>query len=191
MQVCNRQDLLSRTDLFTYVYAETSSSRKQGDLFTLTYDGSACSNIGLSVSTVTFHYHMYGASMGKLRVTNAAGKTVGSLSGDQGNSWQAATVEVYSPSFAFEYTRGSSYTGDAAVALVYVSCGAGPPPSAAFNGTWALKGARDEWLQDPTVAEAKYGHITYWDVSNVTNMDQMFQVCSEASTQHLLCTTLP
>ena len=73
MQVCNRQDLLSRTDLFTYVYAETSSSRKQGDLFTLTYDGSACSNIGLSVSTVTFHYHMYGATIGTLGVTNAAG----------------------------------------------------------------------------------------------------------------------
>ena len=43
--------------------------------------------------------------MGELRMTNAAGETVGSLSGDQGNSWQAATVEVYSPSFAFEYTR--------------------------------------------------------------------------------------
>ena len=110
-----------------YVYAETSSPRVQGDLFTLTYDGSACSNIGLGVSTVTFHYHMYGASMGELRVTNAAGETVGSLSGDQGNSWQAATVEVYSPSFAFEYTCGRSYTGDAAVALVSVSCGAGPP----------------------------------------------------------------
>ena len=41
-----------------YVYAETSSPRAQGDLFTLTYDGSVCSNIGLSVSTVRFHYHM-------------------------------------------------------------------------------------------------------------------------------------
>ena len=107
-----------------YVYAETSSPRVQGDLFTLTYDGSACSNIGLSVSTVTFHYHMYGATMGTLDVTNAAGEVVWSLSGDQGDAWQATTVDVYSPSFAFEYTRGSSYTGDAAVALVAVSCGA-------------------------------------------------------------------
>eukprot|EP00964_Phaeocystis_antarctica_P059077 scaffold35060_cov55-Phaeocystis_antarctica.AAC.1 len=65
--------------------------------------------------------------MGELRVTNAAGEVVWSLSGDQGNSWQAATVDVYSPSFAFEYTRGSSYTGDAAVALVAVSCGAALP----------------------------------------------------------------
>ena len=49
-------------------------------------------------------------------------------------------------------------------------------PPASFNGTSALKGAKNEWLEDPTAAEATYGHITYWDVSNVTNMDQMFQV---------------
>eukprot|EP00964_Phaeocystis_antarctica_P148087 scaffold114832_cov69-Phaeocystis_antarctica.AAC.1 len=66
--------------------------------------------------------------MGELRMTNAAGDAVWSLSGDQGNSWQAATVGVYSPSFGFEYTRGSAYEGDAAVALVAVSCGAAPPP---------------------------------------------------------------
>ena len=109
----------------SYVYAETSFPRVWGDLFTLTYDGSACSNIGLSVSTVTFHYHMYGATMGELRVTNAAGQVVWSLSGDQGNWWQAATVEVYSPSFAFEYMRGDGYQGDVAVALVSVKCGNG------------------------------------------------------------------
>ena len=106
-----------------YVYAETSSPRVQGDLFTLTYDGSACSNMGLRVSTVTFHYHMYGATMGTLAVTNAAGEVVWSLSGNQGNAWQAAAVDMYSLSFAFEYTRGSSWTGDAALALVAVSCG--------------------------------------------------------------------
>eukprot|EP00964_Phaeocystis_antarctica_P052177 scaffold30519_cov59-Phaeocystis_antarctica.AAC.1 len=103
----------------SYVYAETSGPWFQGgDLFTLTYDGSACSGTGLGVSTVAFHYHMYGSTMGELRVTNAAGEAVWSLSGNQGNSWQAATVDdVYSPSFAFEYTRGSSFRGDAAVAL--------------------------------------------------------------------------
>ena len=110
-----------------YVYAETSSPRAPGDLFTLTYDGSACSDTGLGVSTVTFYYHMYGATMGELRVTNAAGEVAWSLSGDQGDSWNATTVDIYSPSFAFEYTRGSSWRGDAAVALVAVSCGAGPP----------------------------------------------------------------
>ena len=107
----------------SYVYAETSSPRVPGDLFTLAYDGSACSGTGAGVSTVAFHYHMYGDAMGELRVTNAAGEAVWSLSGDQGNSWQAATVDVYSPSFAFEYTRGDGWQGDAAVAQVTVSCG--------------------------------------------------------------------
>ena len=158
----------------SYVYAETSSPRLLGDLFTLIYDGSACSSsspspsldaspnperhgkptpssadlivdveaalglepltleppsdTGMGVSTVTFYYHMYGTTMGELRVTNAAGEVVWSLSGDQGNWWQAATVDVYSPSFTFEYTRGNRWEGDAAVALVAVSCGAAPPP---------------------------------------------------------------
>ena len=111
----------------SYVYAETSSPRVQGDLFTLSYDGSACSDTGVGVSTVTFRYHMYGSTMGELRVVNAAGEAVWSLSGDQGNSWQVATVDVYSPSFAFEYTRGDGWQGDAAVAQVTVSCGALPP----------------------------------------------------------------
>eukprot|EP00964_Phaeocystis_antarctica_P080905 scaffold50547_cov49-Phaeocystis_antarctica.AAC.1 len=94
----------------SYVYAETSDPRVQGDLFTLAYDGSACSDTGLGVSTVTFYYHMYGATMGELRMTNAAGDAVWSLSGNQGNSWQAAMVGVYSPSFGFE-RRGSGAGG--------------------------------------------------------------------------------
>jgi hypothetical protein len=104
----------------SYVYAEVTSPRQPGDLYTLAYDGSAC---GGSVSTVTFHYHMYGATMGELRMSNAAEEVVWSLSGDQGNSWQVATVNVNSASFAFEYERGSSFTGDAAVAQVTVRCG--------------------------------------------------------------------
>ena len=68
------------------------------------------------VSTVAFHYHMYGSDMGELRVTNAAGQVAWSLSGDQGDAWIDVSVDFYSSSFAFEYTRGSEYTGDAAVA---------------------------------------------------------------------------
>ena len=48
-----------------YVYAEASGI-DQGALFTLTYDGSACTAIGLRVSTVTFYYHMYGSGIGTL-----------------------------------------------------------------------------------------------------------------------------
>ena len=93
----------------SYVYANTSPPRRggtrwsEGDLFTLTYDGSVCFNTGLNVSAVIFYYHMYGAMIGELRVTDAAGEEMWSLSGEQGDSWQAATVAVDSPSFAFKY----------------------------------------------------------------------------------------
>ena len=108
----------------SYVFAETSWPKVKGDLFTLAYDGSACSDTGVGISNVTFYYHMYGKAMGELRVTNAAGEAVWSQSGDKGNSWQAAEeVNVTSPSFAFEYTRGNGWKGDAAVAQVTVSCG--------------------------------------------------------------------
>ena len=111
----------------SYFYAEATGG-SLGDLFTLAYDGSVCSAIGQGVSTVAFHYHMYGADMGELRLTNAAGEAVWSLSGDQGNVWQIVSVEYFSAEFAFEYTRGAGYSGDAAIAQVAVSCGAAPPP---------------------------------------------------------------
>tara|TARA_Y100000766_G_scaffold99662_1_gene85023 strand:- start:3054 stop:4403 length:1350 start_codon:yes stop_codon:yes gene_type:complete len=34
--------------------------------------------------------------------------------------------------------------------------------------------AATEWVDDPTTAEAKYGHISNWDVSQVTNMKNLF-----------------
>ena len=31
-----------------------------------------------------------------------------------------------------------------------------------------------DWIENPTTAEATYGHISDWDVSNVTNMKGIF-----------------
>ena len=112
----------------SYFYAEASSPRVLGDLFTLAYNGSVCSNMGQRVSTVAFYYHMYGAGVGELRLINAAGATLWSLSGNQGYAWHAVSIENVSVAFAFEYRRGVSYLGDAAVAHVTVSCGAAPSP---------------------------------------------------------------
>ena len=105
-----------------YYYARTGGGREEGDLFMLAYDGSICSAKNQTVGTVDFHYHMYGAGMGELRVTSNAGETLWSLNGNQGNAWNAVSVAVDSPSFAFEYTRGNSWKGHAAVALVTVTC---------------------------------------------------------------------
>jgi hypothetical protein len=110
-----------------YYYAEASSPRVQGDLFTLTYDGSVCASSGLLVTTVRFSFHMYGSTMGTLSLINAAGVAIWSLSGDQGNAWLSVSVALFSASFRFEYVRGGGNTGDAAVAQVAVSCAAAPP----------------------------------------------------------------
>ena len=43
-----------------------------------------------------------------------------------------------------------------------------------FNNV-TLRTAVKKWLKDETKAEAKYGHISNWDVSNVTDMSNMFE----------------
>ena len=43
-----------------------------------------------------------------------------------------------------------------------------------FNNV-TLRTAVKKWLNDETKAEAKYGHISNWDVSNVTDMSNMFE----------------
>ena len=42
-----------------------------------------------------------------------------------------------------------------------------------FNNE-TIKSAVKEWLLDETTAEAIYGHISNWDVSKVTQMNQLF-----------------
>ena len=101
-----------------YYYVEASYGNL-GDLSTLAYDGSACAALGLAVKSVSFHYHMYGSDMGTLRLVDAAGQEAWSMSGDQGNAWKEASVsQIFSSSVAFEYTRGYSFAGDAAVGQV-------------------------------------------------------------------------
>ena len=54
---------------------------------------------GLSFSTkkcLSFYYHMYGATMGTLNVL-VGQKNVFTLSGDQGNQWKQAKVEITEP----------------------------------------------------------------------------------------------
>ena len=42
-----------------------------------------------------------------------------------------------------------------------------------FNNI-SLKSAVKEWLENSSKAEKKYGHISKWDTSNVTDMTDMF-----------------
>ena len=112
-----------------YYYAETSSPRAQGDLYTLSYDGSACTPSGEQIKSVELQLHMYGSSMGTLRLIEEDGNVAFTFAGDQGNAWFPATApNIHASSFHIEYVRGSSWSGDAAVANVIVICGHSPPP---------------------------------------------------------------
>lgn len=76
-----------------YMYIEASSPRKSGDKAILRsppmkFPVNRC---------LQFHYHMSGTAIGRLKVT-LNGKTVFYASGDKGNLWYPASVNV--PSIA-------------------------------------------------------------------------------------------
>ncbi|XP_044166667.1 MAM and LDL-receptor class A domain-containing protein 1-like [Acropora millepora] len=103
------------------MYINTSFPRVQGDNAKLEKNG-------LSFSTkkrLSFNYHMYGGSMGTLKVL-VGGKTVFTKSGDQGNKWHKSSVEIFDPkasTLVFEGIRGSRQ-GDAAIDNVEIrKCG--------------------------------------------------------------------
>ena len=104
-----------------FVWIETSSA--SGGPYTLT---SECLDVTtLMAPALRFHYHMYGSSMGTLDVS-VNGTSVWTLSGDQGNQWHPAQVDLssYATSdsivIVFTGTRGTSYTGDMAIDAIEV-----------------------------------------------------------------------
>ena len=106
-----------------YMYAETSSPRRAGDVFGGHYDGSVCSKLGQKIKDVHFEYSMYGRSIGSFAL-EADGATVWSKSGNQGTGWHSASATaVDATAITFKYTRGSSYTGDAALDHIVIVCG--------------------------------------------------------------------
>lgn len=74
------------------MYIETSSPRVQGDNAKLEKSGLSFS----SKKRLSFNYHMYGGSMGTLKVL-VGGKRVFTRSGDQGNKWHKSSVEIFDP----------------------------------------------------------------------------------------------
>lgn len=98
-----------------YLYIEASSPRKEGDIAII---GTAPLFVPLDAA-LSFAYHMYGSSMGKLAVT-VGGDEVWFKQGDQGDEWKTATINLSSKagqiiSVQFVGTRGSSWRGDAAI----------------------------------------------------------------------------
>lgn len=102
---------------------------------------------GQSDATLTFFYHMWGASMGTLSVQASTdnGTTwsgnLWSQSGDQGNSWQEANVSLASYAGAtvrlrFTGNTGAAYTSDIAIDDVSIGTGGGGGcPAIDFSST--------------------------------------------------------
>ncbi|MCB9168835.1 MAG: hypothetical protein H6597_03415 [Flavobacteriales bacterium] len=105
-----------------YLYTEASSPNYPSKLAELY--GPCIDLAGFTSATLTFWYHMYGATMGTLNVSVWNGSSwsgdLFSLSGDQGNSWQQATVDLAAfvggtVRLRFQGTTGSNYTSDMAI----------------------------------------------------------------------------
>ena len=120
-----------------YVYVEASSPNYSNKKTIL---NSPCYNLSsASAATFTFKYHMYGAAgMGGLTLqasTNGSTWTdVWTKSGNQGNSWLSASVNLTSYTgstvqLRFVGTTGSTWQGDIAVDDVALSTGTVNPPT--------------------------------------------------------------
>ncbi len=114
-----------------YMYTEASSPNYPSK--TAILEGPCFDLSGVSNATITFQYHMYGASMGTLKLEaredgSSTWTTIWSKTGDQGNSWQQAEISLAAYTnvqLRFHNTTGSSYTGDATIDDIAVTAGAG------------------------------------------------------------------
>lgn len=113
-----------------YVYTEASSPNYSTK--TAILDGPCFDLSSVSSPTFTFDYHLYGASnMGSLYLeakTTGSWATVWSLSGNQGNSWGTANVDLSSYSgstvqLRFRGVTGTTWQGDMAVDAVGLAAG--------------------------------------------------------------------
>ena len=89
---------------------------------------------------------MYGATMGTLSVLDRLGSAVWSKSGNQGTGWGTATVTFTTGTLgSFEYERGTSYTGDAAIGDVTVTCGSSAAAPTAAPTSCSEPGTNCAW----------------------------------------------
>ena len=157
-----------------YVYGESSSPNYPSK--TAILNGPCLDLSGASSCTMDFAYHMYGAAMGTLSLQtrpdgSSSWTTQWTLSGNQGNAWNSASVNLNS--FAgstvqvrFVGTTSTSYTSDFTLDDISITTsgggGGGPtgctggiasfPYSESFEsgfGAWSQAGPDDfDWTRD-------------------------------------------
>ena len=107
-----------------YLYTETSPSSTWGATANLTID--CIDPASWTEASLVFAYHMYGSSMGTLNVdvsddNGATWTNVWTLSGNQGNAWHEASVNLSSYTsqidLRIQSVGGTSFTSDMAIDL--------------------------------------------------------------------------
>lgn len=111
-------------------YMYTEASNPNFPTKTAIFNSPCFDLTSVSNPIMKFKYHMYGSSMGTLKLeVQEEGATiwteVWSKSGDQGNSWEDAIVNLSSNKVKvrFNLTTASSYTSDAAIDAISVISG--------------------------------------------------------------------
>ncbi len=105
-----------------YLYVETSGSNSGGKS-ALVYVHAQYLSPNLSSATFNFDYHMYGSGMGTLNLialVNGSPTTIWTLSGNQGDNWHQASVDLSAfigtnIELQFEAITGPNYRSDMAI----------------------------------------------------------------------------
>ena len=120
------------TSAGTYVYIETSFPSSSGDKAQMR---SPLLDPSDSCCSLTFWYHMFGATIGSLSVyleTGGKSTQIWTRRRAQGNRWIQGTVPLISSTpytIRFEAVAGTSFTGDIALDdIKFVGCPPGPTP---------------------------------------------------------------
>lgn len=119
-----------------YYYTEASTSGIGYPNKTAILESPCFDLSGKSSASFSFYYHMYGSAMGTLALEASTNGTswvsIWSLSGDQGDIWEEATVDLSSylgdiVKLRFHGTTGSSYRSDMSVDNVSLTTGSTNP----------------------------------------------------------------
>jgi hypothetical protein len=156
-----------------YIYFETSGG-------TNTTDSIVTNAIDLTTANdsaeMSFWLHAIGATIGTLNVgvgTSATGPftqvftSTGAVQAAQGDPWQNVGVRLDSYVgqtiyVKFEYTSGTSFTGDLALDLIEVTtCVTCPNPTALTNPSVTATTANMSWLGNGVQYEIEYGTVGY------------------------------
>ncbi len=146
---------------FVFTEGSSGSTGDKANFTTPNYDLSS-----LTVPQLSFGYHMYGSDMGTLEVwawNGTAYDTIMSLSGDQGNAWVEALVDLSmytndTTHFVFHGVRGPGFSSDMAIdSIVIQEAPPCPKPTVVSLDSITTTSVRINFLSGGTKFGYEYG----------------------------------